>query len=539
MPIKKKKPDPGTIRRREQKAAGPYKCLHCEKEYSTQVGNFFTTKSELYKYNGNYLTVCRHCCMALYNMYLTRYENDCNKAFYNLCAYMGWYFNAEEMKLAMSQSVDFIGKYVGRLSIGKCKGKTFDYNLIEFWKDNDDRAEQLRLRESQLEIKESSANQKINEANVLVNLTNDKLKAKEKEYEEFSRNKEKEYNEIIGNKEKEYTEREKEYANSIRAKQKELDDAIQSHRLELMSLKNNHIDGSRKIDQEIAKAKAEHKKELDSIKEKTKNEVNVVESALNSLKAELKIKQDQFRIENEKNKMIIEELKFNVKKAGKLEDVEKERDMANATIVSLQNKIRTLEIELDNSIPKDDDYEVSYAYEDEEQPMGLRELQLRWGAGLDMSDYEFLEEEYSDWAKEYNCGSKNLKTLVEEICQHKLIIRKKRANGDPTKDDVKNLQDLMGSGNLKPYQETGAAAAEQSTFGNFIKHIENDEPIPEPTEEFRDVDGIRKYMRIWFTGHLSKIFGRDNEYSREYEEELAKYTVEKPEIEEDEDVSEL
>jgi hypothetical protein len=169
---------------------------------------------------------------------------------------------------------------------------------------------------------------------------------------------------------------------------------------------------------------------------------------------------------------------------------------------------------------------------DEDVPLDKHEMVQRWGAGLDDGEYGFLEEEYSRWAAIYNCGEKNLQTLVEEICQTKLTIRQKRAKNrnDSVDKEMKTLQDLMGSGNLKPMQETGANAAEQSTFGNFIKHIENDRPIPEPEDEFKDVDGIWKYVRIWFLGHMAKIFKRQGKYMDEYEREIAKYTVETPEF---------
>ena len=67
------------------------------------------------------------------------------------------------------------------------------------------------------------------------------------------------------------------------------------------------------------------------------------------------------------------------------------------------------------------------------------------------------------------------------------------------------------------------------TFGTLIKKWENEEPIPEPDPEWADVDGIGKYIRIWFLGHLCKMLGIENEFSKEYEAEMAKFRVELPE----------
>jgi len=69
-------------------------------------------------------------------------------------------------------------------------------------------------------------------------------------------------------------------------------------------------------------------------------------------------------------------------------------------------------------------------------------------------------------------------------------------------------------------------AADVNTLGTWIKKFENEKPIPEPDPEFQDVDGIKKYIRVWFLGHFCKMLGINNVYAKEYEEELRKYSVE-------------
>ena len=76
--------------------------------------------------------------------------------------------------------------------------------------------------------------------------------------------------------------------------------------------------------------------------------------------------------------------------------------------------------------------------------------------------------------------------------------------------------------------------ADQNTFGTLIQKWENERPIPQPDPEFEDVDGIRRYVGAYFLGHLCKMMGIKNRYSAIYEEEMAKYTVEKPSYEQDE-----
>jgi hypothetical protein len=149
-----------------------------------------------------------------------------------------------------------------------------------------------------------------------------------------------------------------------------------------------------------------------------------------------------------------------------------------------------------------------------------------WGHGFTLEDYLWLQNEYEDWINGYECDSKGMETLIKEICLTELDIKHRRARGEKVDTQLKTLQDLLGSSNLKPVQETGANAIEQATFGTLIKKYENERPIPEPAPEWKDVDGIMKYISIWFFGHLCKMLGLKNKYSEMYEEEVKKYKVE-------------
>lgn len=95
---------------------------------------------------------------------------------------------------------------------------------------------------------------------------------------------------------------------------------------------------------------------------------------------------------------------------------------------------------------------------------------------------------------------------------------------------LKVFQDLLGTANLKPSQNNEKAMVEQNTFGTLIKKWENERPISEPLPEWQDVDNIRKYITVYFLGHLCKMVGVQNKYSAAYEEEMAKYRVEMPEL---------
>ncbi|PAD85038.1 hypothetical protein CHH57_01630 [Niallia circulans] len=164
----------------------------------------------------------------------------------------------------------------------------------------------------------------------------------------------------------------------------------------------------------------------------------------------------------------------------------------------------------------------------------LRFLVNFWGKGFEVESYIWLQQEYEDFLNRYECDSKGMELLIKEICLQQLDIKNRRANGEKVDQQLKTLQDLLGSSNLKPVQETGANAVEQETFGTLIKKYENEKPIPEPDEKWKDVDKVSKYIRVFFLGHLTRMLGLKNEYEEEYWEEIDKLTVEEPVMDDEE-----
>jgi len=148
-----------------------------------------------------------------------------------------------------------------------------------------------------------------------------------------------------------------------------------------------------------------------------------------------------------------------------------------------------------------------------------------WGEGFTDSEYRFLEKEFTKMVNAYEMDSYSTESLFQEIALQRLDIRKKRKAGDSVDKELKTLQDLLGSANIKPVQESAATSSEQVTFGTLIKKFENEDPIPEPLPEWMDADWIRKYVVVWFFGNLCRMMGKENPYQEEYDEEMAKYTV--------------
>ena len=173
-------------------------------------------------------------------------------------------------------------------------------------------------------------------------------------------------------------------------------------------------------------------------------------------------------------------------------------------------------------------------YEQKEVKKTIKAGRKRFG-NYPNEDLMFLEDEYQDWTTRYACESKAQELLFKRICFKQLEIDKAQKAGRETKELDKTLQELMGSLSVKPSQKNSNSLTETMTFGQLIDKWEQEKPIPEPDEEFRDVDKIGLYIDVFFKGHLSKMMGLKNAFSALYERYIAKYTVKKPEYDEDVD----
>ena len=188
---------------------------------------------------------------------------------------------------------------------------------------------------------------------------------------------------------------------------------------------------------------------------------------------------------------------------------------------------------------KDSEMPSDYLNEDEEQinenSRTLKQAKKRFGSDYSSTDLIFLETEYQDWIKRYACENKAQELLFKRICFKELEIDKAQKNGKDTKELDKTLQDLMGSMSLKPNQNNSNALTEAKTFGQLIQKWEEQKPIPEPEDEFKDVDKIGVYLDVFFKGHLSKMMGLKNAFTPLYDRFIRKYTVNKPQYDEDSD----
>lgn len=158
-----------------------------------------------------------------------------------------------------------------------------------------------------------------------------------------------------------------------------------------------------------------------------------------------------------------------------------------------------------------------------------------FGMGYSMEQYKFLQEQYDDWTARCEAKTKAQEELFKNLCIAQLNIQIAQQTGGKVKDAMDTFQSLLGSANLKPVQNNDNALADSQSFGTLIKKFEEEKPIPEPDPEWKDVDGIVKFITVYFLGHLCKMIGIKNNYARMYDEEMAKYKVEKPQYEGDDE----
>ena len=165
-----------------------------------------------------------------------------------------------------------------------------------------------------------------------------------------------------------------------------------------------------------------------------------------------------------------------------------------------------------------------------------------WGSGYAPATYLELEKRFQYWKGRLPDGFEvdiGTEALLRQICSLELDINRDRAAGKPVDKTTNLLNTYIGSLNLKPSQRKDGADGNMETtpFGVWIRRWESQRPIPEPDPELKDVDGLIRYIHIWFFGHLCKMLGIQNSFCKLYEEEIAKRRVDKPEYnDEDDDV---
>lgn len=184
-----------------------------------------------------------------------------------------------------------------------------------------------------------------------------------------------------------------------------------------------------------------------------------------------------------------------------------------------------------------------YVQEDDESEEEIPvpdDVALFWGPGYTPKMYMELEERRKFWMTRFPEGTDmdiGTEALIRQICNLEIDINHDRAAGKSIDKSVNALNNLLGSANLKPTQrkEELDATTENTPMGVWIRRFEDKRPIPEPDPDMQDVDGIIRYITIWFLGHICKMLGIRNTYCKLYEQELEKMRIQHPEYADEDD----
>lgn len=163
-----------------------------------------------------------------------------------------------------------------------------------------------------------------------------------------------------------------------------------------------------------------------------------------------------------------------------------------------------------------------------------------WGSGYTPSMYMELERRKKYYLERLNNrGELDVGTeiLVKQICNLEVSIARDSAAGKSIEKSVNSLNNLLGSLNIKPTQrkdEEIEAELSSTPLGVWIYKFENKRPLPEVDEQLKDANHIKKYIFTWM-GHLCKMMGIKNGYTKLYEEEIDRLRVERPQYDGDDD----
>ena len=160
-----------------------------------------------------------------------------------------------------------------------------------------------------------------------------------------------------------------------------------------------------------------------------------------------------------------------------------------------------------------------------------------WGPGYTPAMYYELEQRRSYWMSKLSDGVEldvGTEAIIRQICSLELDINRDRAAGRSVEKSIGALNTLLGSANLKPVQkrqEEADASLGSTPLGVWLYRYENKRPLPDTYEDSK----ILKYVFTWM-GHLCKMMGvKGNKYTKLYEDEIRKYTVNKPEYDGDDE----
>lgn len=156
---------------------------------------------------------------------------------------------------------------------------------------------------------------------------------------------------------------------------------------------------------------------------------------------------------------------------------------------------------LDNIEILEDIHKVNNVNETEQSKNTIpKKLIKKWGKGLELDDYEFLEDKYEEYSKCYKDKTPSQRTLLMQISKCLLRIEKAyiKEEDDAVTKFTNTLSKLMADADIKPSSKTKLEDDEGMFVGKIMQIYERNKPIVDKDKIYDDVDWIYKYFYRFF-----------------------------------------
>lgn len=136
--------------KKDQGEAVTYICSSCGTPYDKQKGNFYHTKSDLYKDNNHYSNICIKCVSQIFED-IEQTTGSKRMALIAVCHLLDSYYSEKNFNNMLEKDSFTIGKYLNSFNGRQWAGKTFTTNLLQ-----NDFAEEIDLNDDNAPVQENS-----------------------------------------------------------------------------------------------------------------------------------------------------------------------------------------------------------------------------------------------------------------------------------------------------------------------------------------------------------------------------------------------
>lgn len=147
-------------------------------------------------------------------------------------------------------------------------------------------------------------------------------------------------------------------------------------------------------------------------------------------------------------------------------------------------------------------------FEGAEEFIVTRDMVDYFGSGFSKTEYKKMIQTFERYCEIYPSDLPAQRSYYKYIAITDVQASKaiKEGNMQVFNKCMDTYSKLHADAKIKPVQDV-SAEDKFGVLGTFIQKIEEEEPIPEPLPQFKDVDKIRYYIETFFTKHIKKVFG--------------------------------